>query len=99
MQQHELLDAVGAQGWLQRARTLSREEVAEELAQVRVVRLVVEAQRPAVLEVGDELQREVLAQQLQFRTSQAQGSQGYSCSDAIDRVYSTSHKRNTIDTI
>ena len=45
-------------------RTFPSKQVAEQFAQVRVVRLVVKAQRAAVLEVRHELQRQPLAQHL-----------------------------------
>jgi len=58
----------GAGGPRARAgRAVARKQVPEDLAQVRVVRLVVEAQAAAVLEVRGELGREVLAQQLDRR--------------------------------
>ncbi len=58
----------GAGGPRARAgRAVARKQVPEDLAQVRVVRLVVEAQAAAVLEVRGELGREVLAQQLGWR--------------------------------
>ena len=49
------------------SRTFSREEVAEQLPHVGVVWLVVESQRPAVLEERYELQREPFAQHLHGR--------------------------------
>lgn len=48
-------------------RTVPGEQVAEELAQVGVVRLVVEAQGAAVLEVGGEFHGEALAEHLDGR--------------------------------
>ena len=47
--------------------TLAHEEVPEDLAEVGVIRLVVEAQGTAVLEVGGELHGEALAEVLHRR--------------------------------